>query len=96
MFKAAWSETGGGRQKVHTYEEILREYEKFFSLEDELNKGRKRGQNLHGGYTKGENVPVSIKLTFVETIEGTDKVIDYTRLKLCKECDGKKIKNLSD
>jgi len=66
MFKAAWSEANTGSQNVQSYEDLLKEYEKFFSLEEEINK--KSSRSGHSGKLKGADVTMTLNISFLETI----------------------------
>lgn len=70
-----------------TYEEILQEYEKFFSLDE---NEKKPGSN-QVGLTKGANIIDVIWLNFAETVVGVQKIVKYTKLKVCRTCNGKKV-----
>jgi hypothetical protein len=64
MFRSAFQKEEEMNHK--TYEQILEEYEKFFSLEQEVNK--KSSQN--DDRVKGANIVKDCSIAFVEAIEG--------------------------
>ena len=75
-----------------TYEQILEEYEKFFSMEDEIEKGAK---NSMSGRTTGSETNLNISISFAESIEGTYRKLEYQRLVRCKDCNGQRAKPLN-
>lgn len=72
-----------------TYEQILEEYEKFFSLENEMTK-------QSDDRVRGANIVHDVTCTFAESIEGASKIIDMTRVLRCESCKGKKVKTLEN
>ena len=68
-----------------TYEQILEEYEKFFSMDEEVERGTK---NSMSGRTTGSELSMVLSINFAESIEGTYRKLEYDRLVKCKECDG--------
>jgi len=95
MFRQAWGDgakTGADDSFTNkTYEQILAEYEKFFSLDEEMASSKK-----HGGQTRGANIHKRLTLSFAETITGIYKIIGYRKMIICKKCDGKKVKANED
>lgn len=79
--------------KSKSYEEILEEYEQFFNLDEELNKGSSNAVN--SGSVEGANIFNLIELTFAETIVGATQVVGFNRIILCNSCEGKKVKPLN-
>ena len=65
MFGAAFSRGDPDEDSMHhkTYEEILEEYEKFFSMDHDMKKTTDHR-------IKGANVFEHINITFAESIEG--------------------------
>jgi molecular chaperone DnaJ len=88
VFNAAFSKDQEFEHK--TYEEILEEYEKFFSFEQEGKKGESDDR------VKGSNIIHDQTLTFAQSIEGLSQVISYKRVVMCGSCQGKKVKPLQD
>lgn len=73
-----------------TYEQILEEYEKFFSLEQETVKSQNDDR------VRGANISSIVDVSFAEAIEGVQKVISYQRVLRCEGCKGSKVKELED
>lgn len=89
MFKQAWKEAKSEDSFANkSYEQILEEYEKFFSMEQNVNNERNRVSQK----TKGTMVYHNIDLSFAETITGLKRIIGFTRIEKCQSCNGKKVK----
>jgi len=54
-----------------TYEQILEEYEKFFSLEQEQSKKQSEDR------VRGANIVKAVNVSFAEMIEGAQQIITY-------------------
>lgn len=70
MFRAAWGQAEANQEDMSgkSYEQILEEYEKFFSMEEEMasTTDSKQKKNPTFGKTRGANVQKSLELTFAE------------------------------
>ena len=73
-----------------TYEQILEEYEKFFSLEQEQSKKQSDDR------VRGANIVNAVNVSFAEAIEGAQQIITYQRVLRCEGCKGNKVKELED
>ena len=71
-----------GQQREKTYEEILSEYEKFFSLDEELIKSQETQKKRSSaskkvGSTMGTNYFAKVDVSFAESIVGVQKYVNY-------------------
>jgi cytochrome c peroxidase len=70
MFRAAWGQAEANQEDMSgkSYEQILEEYEKFFSMEEEMSSTAdsksKKSSNI--GKTRGANVIKTLELSFAE------------------------------
>lgn len=69
----------------------MEEYERFFSLENELHS-----HSQVNAKTKGADIRHKLELTFAEMITGVKKIIGYHRVTRCDTCHGKKVKVQSE
>lgn len=92
MFKNAWKSAKSEESYTSkTYEQILEEYERFFSLENELHS-----HNHVNAKTKGFDIQSTFEITFAEMITGVKKIIGHDRVVRCDSCHGKKVKVLTE
>ena len=69
MFRSAFQKEEEMTHK--TYEQILEEYEKFFSLEQEQSKKQSDDR------VRGANIVKAVNVSFAEMIEGAQQIITY-------------------
>ena len=91
MFRAATDKYQDvNDMKTKTYEEILEEYEKFFSLDEEIQQNQSNNQKSKGEIS-GMNIIRTINLSFAKSISGFNQSVQNKRFMLCTTCTGKKV-----
>lgn len=94
MFKGAFSKAKAKNEsQFRTYEEILEEYEKFFSMEEELSKEKSRNLNQS---IRGTNIVFNLNLSFAESLVGVSKIIKFDQNIKCPVCEGRRVKPAED
>lgn len=93
MFKQAWAQAKSDDGFANkTYEQILEEYEKFFSLDPNAHSER---SNVNQS-TKGAHCSRDLNLTFAEVVSGVKKILMYFHTVRCESCHGRKVKATKD
>ena len=102
MFWHAFSSQDAQEEQMgnKSYEEILEEYEKFFTLDEDQIQGQNRDQarkkRRTDGQVKGSNIVKPLSISFTQSIAGMTKGVPYSRKIVCKSCDGSKVKSLKE
>ena len=79
LFNAAFRQAEAEQESManKTYEQILEEYEKFFSMDEEVERGTKTSMS---GRTTGSECKINMSINFAESLEGTYRKLEYDRL----------------
>lgn len=98
-----------GEMHTKSYEEILEEYEKFFSLDQEtLHKTKSQSSaasaatvdaslsSLGIGEVKGGNIVLEIPIDFAQSVAGATRTVSYDRILICEACEGKRVSQVSE
>ena len=86
-----------------SYEQILEEYERFFSLDkDVLSKDKQSNLSTADatsfgiGEIRGGNICMRIPLDFPQAYTGVSKNFTYDRIQVCSDCKGARVKQRTD
>lgn len=88
---------GSDQARHRTYDEILEEYEKFFSLDEEMIKSQEKASNKRGTSSKkgsnstGTNCFLRLDVDFAESIVGVQRYVNYQRMIRCGTCKGERV-----
>lgn len=86
-----------------SYEQILEEYERFFSLDkDVLSKDKQSNLSTADatsfgiGEIRGGNICLRIPIDFAQAYSGISKNFTYDRIQVCSSCDGMRVKKTAE
>lgn len=76
---------GRNKQDITSYEEVLKEFDEFFSMKDIKNVKKQSG--ARGGLVKGRDVQIDLQLTLHDLLDGCEREVEFSRNQNCKACN---------
>lgn len=91
-FWSNFTKAGKKEREPQSYDDLFKEFEEFFSMNEQKQKKTSKTSSDDVGKMKGKDITVNLEIDLMEAIHGTNKAITYARTNVCGTCSGTRMK----